>query len=242
MRLRKALRKIHRWVGLLAALWLLQLASTGLLLQHADDFNLTQKHVSSAKLLKWFGYGARQQIWHHNNNVLYQIDDVVGFNGQLVTLSAQIVGAVRVTDLDAQQLWVVATRDALYWFNQQGETSRQLDDFDGVPTPISGLYSEDNNLYIQVKNQWFAMQAAGDFIPTTQNHVADSTGRSMTSTEQNQYFATALTNKLSYDKVLHGIHAGIQGSKWLNSLSALALFYLCFSGIYLFIKQPSRKR
>jgi hypothetical protein len=236
MRIRKALRKIHRWVGLLSALWLLQLAITGLLLQHADDFKLTQSYVSSPTVLKWFGYGTRQQIWDLDQQVIYQVDEVVGFSAVQVKIAAPLIGAAL-----WQDQWLVATADTLYGFNQQGETVLQLDDFDGVPTPISALSAEKDSLHIQVNDQWFSMLPSGEFQATTQTINQPSQARSMTTAEQQQFFAVALQDKLSYDKVLHGIHAGIQGSKWLNSLSALALLFLCFSGIYLFFKQPKRK-
>ena len=242
MRIRKLLRKIHRWVGLLSALWLIQLAITGLLLQHADDLKLTTTHVSSPAVLKWFGYGSRAQIWQYGDQTFYQIDGVVGFGGLQVDLSSPVIAAVNGLKVDAQTQWVVATSSALYWFNPQGEIRLQLDDFDGVPTPISGLSIQDNSITVLVENQWYVMQADKEFAVTSQHPESIHTGRSMTAKEQNQYFAAALKDKLSYDKVLHGIHAGIQGSKWLNSLSALALLFLCLSGIYLFFKHPKSKR
>ena len=237
MRMRKALRKIHRWVGLLSALWLLQLATTGLLLQHADDFNLSQTYVSSPTVLKWFGYGQTQQVWQLDEQVIYQVDEVVGFNGVQVNIAAPLKGAAL-----WQGQWLVATADTLYGFNHLGETVLQLDDFDGIPTPISELTDANGGLHILVKDQWFSMQLSGEFQPAQLTINNLNTARSMNAAEQRQFFAEALQNKLSYDKVLHGIHAGIQGSKWLNTLSSLALLYLCFSGIYLFIKKPKTKR
>ncbi len=242
MRLRKALRKIHRWVGLLSALWLLQLAVTGLLLQHADDFNLTQMHVSSPKVLQWFGYGTRQQIITVQDQNLYQIDEVVGFDEHKIPITGQLVAAVRSIDIQGQDLWVLATANSLYWINPQGEIIQQLDDFDGLPTPVSGLFSAEGKVNVAKGKQWYQLLKTGDFVPLTGQFSSPEIFRSMSSAEQDQYFEAALQGKLSYDKVLHGIHAGIQGSKWLNSLSALALLYLSVSGIYLFFKQPKRKR
>ncbi len=237
MRIRKALRKIHRWVGLLSALWLLQLAVTGLLLQHADDFKLTQTHVSSPTVLKWFGYGTRQQVWDLDQQVIYQVDEVVGFSTLQVKIAAPLTAAAL-----WQDQWMVATADTLYGFNQQGETVLQLDDFDGLPTPVSALDADKENLYIQAGERWYRLLPSGEFQATTQTINQPIQARSMTTAEQQQFLAVALQDKLSYDKVLHGIHAGIQGSKWLNSLSALALMFLCFSGIYLFFKHPKSKR
>ena len=57
MRLRKFLRRIHRWVGIVASVWLLLLATTGFLLQHKDDWNLSKYHTQSSWILGVYGIG-----------------------------------------------------------------------------------------------------------------------------------------------------------------------------------------
>lgn len=237
MRLRKALRKVHRWVGLLAALWILQLISTGLLLQHADDLNLTETYVNSPWILKWYDYGKSLHAWEVDGDVLYQIDDVIHVNEIQISETDLLVGVEK-----WQDQWLLATQNSIQWINNSGDVVQKMDDFDGLPTPISQLSLSHGQVVISVEGQWYVMSHSGGFEMTELTADPINQSRTISDAEQQQLFPVVLKHKLSYDKVLHGIHAGIKGSKWLNTLSALALFYLCFSGIYLFFKQPKRKR
>ncbi len=236
MRLRKALRNLHRWAGLLSAVWLLLLAFTGLLLQHADRFGLSQMHVTSAATLQWFGYGQRQLAWDFGDETFYQLDDVISFQTAQSHSAAPVVAVAK-----WKNQWVVATEGSLRWLNELGETIDQLDDFDGLPTPIAQMTVNDDQLLILVQDQWYQQTQTGFQLHQPQPKSTVIEPRALTGAEKTALFSELLGDKLSYDKVLHGIHAGIQGSVWLNTLSALALFFLCFSGIYLFFKKPKRK-
>lgn len=241
MRLRKALRKIHRWVGLLSALWLLQLAITGLLLQHADALRLTESHVTSSTLLQWFDHGRRQQIWDHTDGPLVQIDDVVLLGRHRLHVPAPLVAAAHWDAAETGRLWVMATEQTLYGVNASGEVVFQYDDFDGLPTPVQALVFEAGHLSLASAEQWYAVSIGGEFTDSQKPIQPPVPFRPLSQAEQRQYVATALSDKLTWDKVIHGIHAGIRSSVWLNTLSGLALLYLCFSGIYLFFKPPKRK-
>ena len=238
MRLRQFLRKIHRWVGLLSALWLLQLASTGLLLQHADDFGLSNRFVSSATILQWFDYGKHQTAWEADGSVLYQIDDQVIIEGNKTELAAKVVSVAK-TD----NQWLVATKNNITWLNHQAEIINQIDDFDGLPTPIKNINVSKGVLSIISEKGSFSQNDQGDFLqhqyPVIESKIQS---RPLTSNESSQSMALAFENKLGYDKVIHAIHSGMKSMPLLNTLSALALIYLSLSGIYLFIKPSFRRK
>ncbi len=242
MRVRKALRKTHRWIGMLAALWLLQLATTGLLLQHADDLKLTTTYVNSPWVLKWFDYGQRQQAWDDQGDVFYQVDDVLAYSGFTVKQAEKMIAVVK-----SQQDWLAISAQTIYRYNQQGELVMQLDSFDGIPTPIEQVaYTPDSLatelLAIQSAGKWSVLDYNGSVLPMISQPIEVIQSRALTAAEEGVLFPTMLSDRLSYDKVLHGIHSGLKSSNWLNSLSALALLYLSFSGLYLFFKQPKSKR
>ncbi len=236
MHKRRLFRKIHRWVGLLSALWLLQLTVTGLLLQHANYLGLNRSYVSQNAILQWFNYGHHQQAWESNHQTLYQIDDQVIINGQNTSIEQQLVAAIH----NGQQ-WIVATKSTLYWFNEQGQISQQLDAFDGVPNPIQGLAFYDRNLLIWVNNKHWLMNKQGHWHPTNVTvNITFPSPRSLKVDEQKRLLPIALGQRLSFDKVLYGIHSGLKSSIWLNTLSGFALLYLSLSGIYLFFKPSQR--
>ncbi len=237
MTVRKFLRLSHRWMGLLAALWLLLLAITGLLLQQADWLNLSDRYVSSPTLLKWFDYGRRQQAFDDQQHSLYQIDDMVVFNGHKLSLVEQIIAAGW-----HQDHWIAATRNTLYWLNTEGQTSQQLDDFDGLPTPIEHLMITDR-LLIQSSNAWYEVQDNMRVVRISDSFVSKNqiSPRPLKRAEKHKIIPMALANRLSYDKVLAAVHAGTKGSTLLNTIGALALMYLSISGLIMFFK-PKRRR
>ena len=61
----------HRYMGLAAALFVVLLASTGLLLNHTERLGLAQRYISAGPLLDWYGIEAatgsaawgRPSIW-----------------------------------------------------------------------------------------------------------------------------------------------------------------------------------
>ncbi len=238
MRLRQFLRKIHRWVGLLSALWLLQLASTGLLLQHADNFGLSSRFVSSTTILQWFDYGKHQTAWEANGEVLYQIDDQIVIEGNKTELAAKIVSVV--TDNDQ---WLVATKNNIIWINHKAEITNQLDDFDGLPTPIKSINIQKGTLKVMTEKGNFSQNEQGDFLQHLYPFSESTTfTRGVASEESAELLPLVFENKLSYDKVIHAIHSGLKSFPLLNTLSALALIYLSLSGIYLFIKPSFRRK
>lgn len=236
--MRKTLRLIHRWLGLFAALWLLLLAVSGLLLQQADWLGLSDRYVSSPTVLKWFDYGRQQQAFDDQQQSLYQIDDVVVFNDFRLPLAEPIVAAGRF-----QGQWIVVTKNSLYWLNNQGQISRQLDDFDGLPTPVEDL-KISNYIVLKSHDRWFELQDDHTFRPTVDSSESESLykSRPLKGTEKNKIISKALANRLSYDTLLAAVHGGTKGSNWLNTISALALVFLSISGLIMFFKPKRRRR
>lgn len=232
------MRQLHRWIGLFASLWILQLALTGLLLQQSDALSLDRRYVQSARLLTWFGYGHKTQAFSHHNQQLYQIDDRVVINDQYRHFPQTIDYAAFWNNS-----WVVATAQSVYRLNLQGDIEWRLDDFDGLPTPVDNLHVDDR-VRVLNQQQWFIIRDDLKIEPIRApvEAVNHAQKRPLTDTERQQVLPQALRKVLSYDKVLADIHAGYKGSVWLNTLTALALLYLALSGIILFFKPKSSSR
>lgn len=238
MKIRRQIRLLHRWIGLLASLWILQLAMTGLLLQQADKLSLHDRYVESAWILQWFGYGQEMKAFSHRGEQIYQVDDQVLVNNQRQRIPQSIRFAAKM-----DKLWVVATAQSLYGLNSQNEILWRLDDFDGLPTPVTNLHA-DEKLMVAQNGQWYTvdsqLQIKKNSIPPANIHQAKSLD--LTNTKRRQVVPQAFNKVLSYDKVLADIHAGYKSSVWLNTLSALALLYLSLSGIYLFFRPRRQDR
>ncbi|KAA3641433.1 MAG: hypothetical protein DWP95_06835 [Proteobacteria bacterium] len=238
MKIRRKLRFLHRWLGLLTSLWVIQLAFTGLLLQQTDKLSLDKRYVDSVWLLEWFGYGQKTQAFRHQGEVIYQVDDRLLMADKVQRLSQTVHFAAK-----KNKLWLAATEQALYGLNHNNEVIWRLDDFDGLPTPLHNLHV-DEHIWIKHNKQWYQINAQFVITPSAApiggiNHAQKD---NLTAAERQTVLPKTLSQVLSYDKVLADIHAGYKGSVWLNSLTALALLYLSMSGIIMFFKNKSKNR
>ncbi|MCW8870597.1 MAG: PepSY domain-containing protein [Proteobacteria bacterium] len=238
MKIRRKIRFLHRWIGLLASIWILQLALTGLLLQQSKELSLHERYVESVWLLQWFGYGQKTQAFSHQGEQIYQIDDQLIINQQRQRIPQIILFAAK-----RNNEWLVATEQSLYGLNAQNEIIWRLDDFDGLPTPIENLHVEDR-IWIKNNRQWYTIDAEFQIKESHEPVVSlnQAQNKQLTDDERHQIFPKALAQVLSYDKVLADIHAGYKSSVWLNSLSALALLFLSLSGIILFFKTKNKNQ
>lgn len=234
--MRRQLRVLHRWIGLAASLWILQLAATGLLLQQSNNLSLHERYIESARVLQWFGYGRYSQSFTQGNAVIYQVDNQVLAHNKPQRIPYPIRLAAH-----KDGLWVIVAAQGMYALNDKDEIIWRLDDFDGLPTPITNLHVAED-IWIQQNKQWYKinsqLQIQKSQAPATTPNKAIK--KEMTTKQLHRIMPQVLGNVLSYDKVLADIHAGYKGSVWLNTLSALALLYLSLSGIFLFFK-PRRK-
>ena len=238
MRIRRQLRFLHRWIGLLASVWVLQLALTGLLLQQSNNLSLHQRYVDSAWLLHWFGYGQKTQAFSHHGEQIYQVDDRLLIHNQVQRMPQTIRFAAK-----KDKLWLVATEQALYGLNTHNEIIWRLDDFDGLPTPINNLHVNDQ-IWIQHNKQWYQINAQLQIHKSTapEKVISHARHKQLSADERRRVVPKALSQVLSYDKVLADIHAGYKGSVWLNTLTAVALLFLSLSGLFLFFKTKRKDR
>ncbi len=122
MKIKRLLRKTHRQIGVFAALWLLLLASTGLLLQHRSDWGLDKSFITNQTLLKLYGVGKRVIAFKADNGFLIQVDKELVIN-QHKTLFPEPIKRVAFRE----HKWIVETGLGQTWFNQQGEVIQQFD-------------------------------------------------------------------------------------------------------------------
>lgn len=236
MRLRKFLRKFHRWIGILASLWLLLLASTGFLLQHSHAWHLDKKYIQSPFLLQAYGIGKQFIAFNQKGHQLMQLDkQIIQDNKATIKLTQTIKSAIY-----SQSQWIVATDTQIYWLDQQGQIVQTMDDLDGLPTPINALGQKDQHVFISNNNQAFSLPSLEPAKVSPQDiqwqqGFSDAKLKILT---LQKYSA----DYLSYEQVIFNIHAGITAPGILNDFAAIALIILSLSGIFLFFKKRKTNR
>lgn len=231
MRLRKLLRKIHRWVGVIASLWLLLLASTGYLLQHKEGFNLENKFIQSTTLLSWYGIGEQFLSFELNQNKVAQLDyQVYVDESPVLKLEKELIGVV-----EQGANIVLATENELHWFNQDKELVQSMDSLDGLPSPIVKIAIQDSQIYLKSLNGVFTLE--GQLVDNIFNNWSTS---SQDLGLKNQLLSNSSNEFVSWFTLLFDIHAGITTPSLLNDLAAFALIFLSLSGLIIFFKKSAR--
>ena len=155
MRLRKLLRKIHRYIGVFTAIWLLLLASTGLLLQHSHSWGLDDSFIKNKFILKQYGIGQIIKAFKKDANTLVQVDKNLVINNNIVNFSQKIEKIGFYTSF-----WIVKTQDSQIWYNQKAKIVQTIDEFDEPAVSNSEI-------------RWLANNKDEQLIESAINKVSD---------------------------------------------------------------------
>ncbi|MDT8371764.1 MAG: PepSY domain-containing protein [Gammaproteobacteria bacterium] len=134
------MRRIHRILGATIALFVLLLASTGILLNHTTDLNLDQRYLTWNWLLNHYGVTKLEPdaVFLIDNKVISQ------FGQQLFVDAMPVVQESRPLKggISQEETFVVATDQALLIFTEDGEFVEKMTSSSGVPAMIQniGLY------------------------------------------------------------------------------------------------------
>ena len=122
MKFKKLTRKLHRWIGITASIWLLFLASTGLLLQHSNNLKLDNSFIHNAAILKQYGIGEEFMIFETKGNSLIQIDKNLLINKALIHFPEKVQKAAYLSPY-----WIIQTQEQLIWLNDKGQIVQTFD-------------------------------------------------------------------------------------------------------------------
>jgi len=229
----------HRHIGLSAALFVVLLALTGMLLNHTDDLGLDTRYIRSAFLLDWYGVRAPKAMpsYKAGSIAVTEVGARIYWNTKTVPqASAPLLGAVA-----AHDLVIVGTREQLLLFTPDGELVERMDPATGTPADIRSL----------------GLTAAGDLAVKTGHgsyvtddnllnwHAAEDTSirwaaptapaAALRAALQETYRGTGLT----LERVLLDIHTGrILGETGVFLVDAAALLFLvlAISGLWLWAR------
>ena len=150
---RRWLRVVHRWLGVISALFVLLLASTGIALNHSHDWQLDQRYVSWSWLLDAYGIHAPdisasfdagghrasllgQRLYFDGRSVAQEIDSVIGM-------------------VSVDFLTIVATNHSIVLLTAAGELVEQLDLVHQLPGDIDRIGSWGGRIVINSAGEYF---------------------------------------------------------------------------------------
>jgi uncharacterized iron-regulated membrane protein len=243
-RLTRAIRFVRHWharAGVLAALFLLLLALTGLALNHTDGLSLAQRKVDSGWLMRWYGL----QSAAPKQGYLFESGYFVG-DGERWVMDGHVLHApsgVAVGVIEINRMRYVATDASLYLYQPDG---RLIDKLSGpaLPAqPIRRIGQHGTFIVLETARGIFASADAltwessstADIIWAQPHALPDQAAH-----EAAPYFAPSLP----LERVLVDVHSGrILGryGPYLMDLAALLLIALALSGLWMYVR-TLRKR
>lgn len=237
----------HRWLGILAALFVVMLAVTGIALNHTEALRLDQRLLQNTALLGWYDIELPQELASYTTAAgrLTQIGkrwflDQQQLAGEFNELRGAVV---------AYSLLVAAGSDSVWLLTERGEVAEHMDRSAGVPPSVqrigvdanhhlvldaaSGFYRSDSDLL-----QWRRTE------PT--EAVQWAKAQPLPDGLRNQLLRQYRGPGLPLERVLLDLHSGRIFGSWgvyLMDGAALIMVLLAGSGVWLWLRaQLSRSR
>lgn len=238
---RRVARHWHRWLGLFAAVPLLWLSVTGLLLNHIVDLGLNDKRVSTEWILKRYHQlpEGKPAAFKANERLVAGWDGALYLDGKFLEgFEGELVGAVGVKDK-----LVIATKESVGVFNGSDVMEIELDELSLPALPLQGVAVAENVLLVKSDSGWSSF--SDDFLLFEEwNDSAEAVTFNLLNDEELDELKSAIASSRSMplDRVIGDAHSGklFGWPGWLiTDLTALGAIILTILGLRLFPKRKS---
>lgn len=243
-RLTRVIRFIRHWharIGVLAALFFLFLASTGLALNHTDALQLSRKQVGAPWLMRWYGLAAETPTQGYLFARGYFVADGHRWlmDGHNLSASPEaVIGAAEVGGMR-----YLATTSAVHIYQPDGSLVERLT---GPALPAATLQhigAAGNFLLVQTAQGVFASEDGLTWKPYAAPTVAWSHPQPLPAGVRKQIEAM-FAPALPLERIVLDVHSGrVLGrhGPLVMDLAALVLMVLSLSGIWIYVRSM-RKR
>lgn len=236
----KILQRWHRRIGIVAAVVVILLCVTGVLINHTSELKLADRYVSSGWLLDWY------EIHPDRPPVGFRIDDVhitrmgdrLYYNDTEVSTGiSQLHGVVAFEDMI-----VVGVDSRMLIFDGGGQLVDRLDGMDGVPSGMRNLGLDANGqIIVRASHGDYRLEFTGlhweeeDMIPATWSEPV-----TISSSLEEILLQRYRGHGLPVERVLLDLHSGrILGGwgVWLMDIFAVLFLVLALTGSWMWLKR-----
>jgi len=225
----------------LAALFLLMLAVTGMLLNHTLDLSLEERHLDWPWLLDHYGVAEVEadRVYLLEDNVISQFDQQVFVDARPVAKSLKpIIGGVYLDDLT-----VVASDDALILLSPEGELIEEMGGAMGIPSQIQNIGLFHGLPVLQTRHgMWRGDELLEQWEQISLQGVSWSEPTSMPKMVKEDLARYFYGKGVSVERFVLDLHNGhILGKLgvWLLDFIGILLIVLSFSGLWMWFRsQP----
>ena len=242
--LRPWLWRWHRRLGLAAALILIIVSFTGVMLNHTDELKLSQQGVSQPLLLSYYGI-KRPSL------VSFELADdwLSGDSNDQLYFNAQHIGQCRgrlIAAVQFQQQYWLACEQQLMVFNLQLELLDKITALYGLPTPVKSLAFCEQGLCLSTEQRAFQFNSDQIvFTPYASKSLQLVKPKQLPAELEQRLVEQHLGHGLSLERLILDLHSGRlfgPAGVWVFDIAALLLLFLALSGFALWLQQMQRKK
>lgn len=251
-RLIRHLREWHRKLGIIAAFFIIFLSLSGVALNHTTTLSLAHKPISNTWLLNHYGIAPPEDIRFYQNGSLIVTNNLVWLDEKLLLeSSADIISAgamsIKVSAETSEKVFVIASQDQLYVYNNQGEMLDQLGVEAGIPEGIEALAISDNIVTVKASSEYY--QSDSDFFDWQMIYpLVEPTWfmeNSVSPQQEQQAILAYRSQFLTLERIILDAHSGrilgLAGVLFMDAV-AILLILLSLSGVYIWIRYARAKR
>jgi len=230
-----ALRRLHRSIGAAAALFVIFMVLSGIVINHANDLGLDRKHVSQPLVLDWYGLGAPDEL------LSFEVGgDWLSFAGSQLYLNEEPVLAVSggVGAVASGELMIAAGSDELLLLDRDGNLVERQPwaPVDTAPIELIGLDAGNAVLVKSGGRIWSTDEALLSWKLSDEANANWATPAPASGDLQQAIARSYRGQGPSLEQVLLDLHSGrFFGAVGVivYDLLALALGFLALSGLIL---------
>jgi hypothetical protein len=233
-------RRLHRSFGAIAAVFILFMVLSGLMINHSNSLGLDQRQVSQTTLLDWYGLGKPENIRNYEvgNDWLSFAGSQLYLNGNPITAISNGVGAVF-----NGEILVAAGNDEILLLDHDGHTIERQPWESSANGPIEsigllpqGVIALKTGTHLWVSDtQLLNWQLAEGNMPPPLWSSAEVAPGTLEETITRHYRGDGP----SLERLLLDLHSGrIFGTigALIYDLLALAIGFLAISGLLLWVR------
>lgn len=235
----------HRYIGLTAALFIIIIAITGIMLNHTTEFKFDKHYVKTNWLLNHYGITAPQNIPSYpvENNWISQWDNQIYLNKKIINKNnTPVIGAISYSNMI-----IIGQADALLVFTPSGELIERVTGSEGIPSGIEAIGVTDKK-QLAVRSSSGVFTTNQDFLfwqnsPTAIVIWSDNT--SLPNSMHKALLERYRGQGLNLERILLDLHSGRllgKGGVYFMDFIALLMILLALSGVWLWIQRIIKTR
>lgn len=240
-------RKWHRRLGFSAAILLLNLSITGILLNHSETLGLDKRYIDSGWIVDWYGIKAPTTATCFSlaklEKPICQIDEQIYYDNQQLLSSGSPL--IAVTQLNHQLISLVTTH-SISLFTPDLQLIESVTESQSLPVPITAAFNNTANdqlLFIADEQTWEFNDETLSFTETTTLLLKETTAQPAQGVNLKRLQGQYLSKQLTQLKFIQDLHSGrifYLPGKLLTDLTAIITILLIISGFVAWQKRTGK--